>query len=232
MRTTGRMAMVAVLAIVAMIGLVAGGGCKLLSGDPGKFDEALYAPSNTVVTTTARTTNAAGVVLPAGSLVTVPQLGAKTATAESASAAAGLVGNLFGAGGLIGTAVAGLFGWYQRARNAGLVAKYTGATEAVAAANQVSVALSQNIETILELMEGSPQLKPVVPLVKNYLMKHQTEAGVVKDVSRLIAEFVNTGEAKGAAMELAAAINQLGQPAAGPNGARPNGAIPMPGITD
>ncbi len=121
---------------------------------------------------------------------------------QAATAVGGAVAEPFGWGGLVSTVIGGLLAGYLGLRNRALRGDAT-------AASQVAGALTQNIETLLEVLSRTPQGQAVLPAVKQYLMKNQTSVGVVEQVSAIMAEYLNKPEAKGAAEEIVKALQTL-----------------------
>lgn len=134
-------------------------------------------------------------------VVLVPQL-APSGTTSAIQGGAGLIGNLFGVGGLVTTALGGLLAGYLKLRNNALAGQADTQT-------QVSAALTQNIQTMLEVLQGTPQGQALLPKVKQYLKDHQTDVGVLEDVGNIIETYVNNDAAKGAANSILGAVNTL-----------------------
>lgn len=149
------------------------------------------------------------IVTPAGSTVMVPQFTGRTAAGDAAISGAGAMGGMFGYGGIVVAVLSGLTNWWQKSRNQSLAAKYTGASQGQAIANQASAALVQNVETLLEVLKTSPQGQAILPTVKNYLTSHQLDAGVIDVVATLVDEHVDNEAARDAAAEIVKAVNVL-----------------------
>lgn len=148
-------------------------------------------------------------VIPAGSTVMVPQLVAPSATGQAAIATGSGIAGLWGLGPLAGMLLSGGFNWWQKARNAALAAKYTGASQGALVANQTSAVLVQNVETLLEVLNGTPQGQAALPAVKSYLMNHQLEAGVIDQVAAFVNQHVDNEAARDAAAEVLKAVSTL-----------------------
>ncbi len=123
-------------------------------------------------------------------------------TAKAAETIGGMVGAPFGVGGLITTGLAGAFGLYSSLRNKALAGTAT-------LANQASGALAQNIETLMEVLKTTPQGQALQPLIQNYLVKHQTEAGVIQTVATIVDNTVDNAAAKQSADAILAAMKQI-----------------------
>jgi hypothetical protein len=102
------------------------------------------------------------------------------------------IGSLFGFGGLVSTLLAGLLATYLKLRNNNLSGEADVATQA-------SVVLVQNIETLVEILKTTPQGQAALPSIKNYLMTHQSQVGVIEYVANVVKETVDTPAAKQAA---------------------------------
>lgn len=155
-------------------------------------------------TVTVYATNRVSVtnVTAAGSTVLVPQLTGTTTTGSTIQSTATGIAGLFGYGGIAGIVLSGLGNWWQRARNKALASSYTGATTAQAIASQAGGALTQNVETLLEFLKGTPQGQAAMPAIMGYLRNHQLEAGVADTVDSFIAANVDNPAAKEAAAAL------------------------------
>lgn len=146
-------------------------------------------------------------VVEAGTTVLVPQLTGNTAKGDAIQSTARGIAGLFGYGGLVTIALSGLGHWYQAARNKALAASYTGASTGQVAVSQAAGALTQNVETILEVLNGTPEGQKMLPAVYGYLRNHQLEVGVAKTVDELIATNVDNPAAKEAAAAILKVLN-------------------------
>ncbi len=138
-------------------------------------------------------------VVPAGSTVLVPQLAGPSAGAQAVVGIGEVAASPYGFGGLVAIILSGGLHWWQLSRNNALAAKYTGAT---ATANSLQVAagtLTQGVETMLEVMQGTPQGAALVPQIKAFLAKHQAEAGAFTQIAQLVEDNVDNPAAKEAA---------------------------------
>jgi hypothetical protein len=134
-------------------------------------------------------------------IVPIQQLGPGSGS-NTVTAVAGGVAGMFGWGGMVTTVLGGLFAGYLKLRNNALAGRAT-------ILNQTAGALTQNIETLLNVLQSTPQGAAVMPQIKNYLMAHQTEAGVIQSVAGIIEHFVNEPAAQQSAAEIVQAINTL-----------------------
>jgi len=150
------------------------------------------------------------VVTPAGSTVLVPQEAGMKPAGQAVVAGGSAVAGMFGWGALAGAVLLGFGNWWQAGRNKALAASYTGATSASNAANQTAGVLTQDIETLLEVLNTSPQGQAILPQVKSYLVQHQAEAGVFATVATLVENNVDNAAAKEAAAAILKAAAGLG----------------------
>lgn len=107
----------------------------------------------------------------------------------------GLVGNLFGVGGLVSTGLAGLlsiWGWVRSSKNYA-----TGAN------------LAQSIETIRSFVQQLPNGAVYDKALTDWLQNHQVQTGEINQVLTLLANEVNNDSAKMAAQQIMAAIAAL-----------------------
>lgn len=148
-------------------------------------------------------------IVPAGSTVLVPQLVAPSATNQALQSGASGIASMFGFGGIAAALLSGIGNWYQKARNQALAAKYTGASQGQAIASQASAALVQNVETLLEVLNKTPQGQAVLPNIKTFLRTHQLETGTAAIIGQFIDEHVDNEAARNAADELMKGINTL-----------------------
>lgn len=147
-------------------------------------------------------------VTPAGATILVPQLAGRSGTGEAIVQGTGAVAGLWGFGALAIAVASGIGNAYQRLRNRQMAAAAVGMTQAAATANTVSGVLTQNIETLLEILKTT-QGQQMAPLVKNYLMAHQTEEGVVQTVAQLVANSVDNQAAKESATAILRGLQTL-----------------------
>ncbi len=109
----------------------------------------------------------------------------------------GAVGNLFGVGGIVSTAIGALFSlWgYTRSRKSLLTA-----------AN-----MAQSIETIREFVKSLPNGQTYDNELVNWLTQHQAEGGVLNNVLELLKSQVSNVDAKDAAQHIQSILAALGQ---------------------
>jgi hypothetical protein len=142
------------------------------------------------------------VVTTVTNFIAVPQLTGPSAITNTATTVASGVAGMFGWGGVVSTVLGGLLAGYMKLRNRALAGQAT-------ILNQTAGALTQNIETLLNVLQSTPQGAAVMPQIKNYLMAHQTETGVIQSVAAIIEQFVNEPAAKQSAAEIVQAINTI-----------------------
>jgi len=120
-------------------------------------------------------------------------------------AAVGAGAGLFGYGGLATTLLGGLLAGYLKLRNNALAGQADTMT-------QVSGALTQNIETLLNVLQSTPQGAAAMPAIKAYLTAHQADANVFQEVATIIENFVDEPAAKQSADEIIKALGTLSAP--------------------
>jgi hypothetical protein len=123
-----------------------------------------------------------------------------TGAAAIQATGSGIAG-IFGYGGLTSAAIAGLFAAYLGFRNRALKGDAT-------TASQVSGVLAQNIETLQTVLATTPQGQQLAPLITNYLVQHQSEAGVVTQVAELVKN-VSSPDATASAAAILNLLKQL-----------------------
>ena len=119
-----------------------------------------------------------------------------------ATGVAGSIGGMFGVGGLVTTVLGGLCSAYLGFRNR----QMSGDNSAI---TQTAGVLTQNIETLMEVLNKTPQGQAIMPMLKNYLVQHQSEAGVVQQVGALVEQFVQNPAAKASADEILNAVKTI-----------------------
>lgn len=186
----------------------------------------VFVPQVVTQTNTVTVTNAVGVVVPQyvtvtntiqvaeqqvtqqtnaiapGSTVLVPQLTGRTGTGDAIVSAGGAGAGVFGYGAIAVAVLSGIGHWWQNARNNALVASYTGATATANTMQQVSTGLTQEVETLLEVLNTSPQGQALVPTIKQFLMNHQVETGTITTIAKLVEDNVDNEAARDAAAEI------------------------------
>jgi len=209
---------------IMLIGLLFA-GCKLMGQNPSapsKFEESLFtvqtnhAPKIVLQTNVIEVTkevvlfktNEVGQIVNYTNIYTVPKFDLITVTQqvetytlaprESSREAATMIGgvvNTFAPG--IGTVVSGvllgLLGGWAKVRSV----KRTGGV------------LAQNIEAIREFVKTLPDGEKYDGVIVQYLEKHQHEAGAADSVLKLLENYVDNTQAKGAATELKNALASL-----------------------
>ena len=157
---------------------------------PNKTEQAIFNIETNLVA--VATTNSAGDV----STVIVPKytLTPSPSTAGNVGAIRD-VGNLItpGAGTLVGGILAGILGAWARMRSA----------------KNAAPVLAQNIETLLEFVSTLPDGAKYRAALTDYMKAHQTEAGTADAILRIVNTYVSNPEAKGAVVELQAALGAL-----------------------
>ncbi|MGV1047674.1 MAG: hypothetical protein ACOYD4_03995 [Solirubrobacterales bacterium] len=116
-------------------------------------------------------------------------------TAATVTATGGMIGNFFGAGGLVTTIIGGLFAsWASwRSRKNG----------------QTAVALAQIIETGREVLKSVPNGAAIDSEYVNFMTTHQAEAGVLQNVMNILAKVTDNSSAQQAAREISATIEAV-----------------------
>lgn len=164
--------------------------------------------TNTVQVAEQQLTRATNAIAP-GSTVLVPQLAELKPSAQAGSGFISGIAGMFGYGGIASLALSGLAHGYQGYRNRRLAAAATGATAEAEALQQVAGGLTQNVETVMAVLQGSPQGQALLPLIKNYLMSHQRQLGTINQVGDLVKEYVDVPEAQQSAAVILGALRTL-----------------------
>lgn len=110
----------------------------------------------------------------------------------------GLIGNLFGAGGLVTTAIGAAFSLWGFMRS-----KKTYAT---------ATDLAQIIETVRSFVRQLPNGANYDSALVNFMVQHQAEAGTINQVATIVANEVNTSDAQVAAEHIRQGLASLGVP--------------------
>ncbi len=110
----------------------------------------------------------------------------------------GLIGNLFGAGGLVTTAIGAAFSLWGFMRS-----KKTYAT---------ATDLAQIIETCRSFVRQLPNGASYDTALVNFMVQHQAEAGTINQVAQIVAGEVNTSDAQVAAEHIRQSLAALGVP--------------------
>lgn len=106
------------------------------------------------------------------------------------------IGNLFGVGGLVSTGLAGLLGIWAKLRSS---KNYD------TAANTAQI-----VETLRQFIKGLPNGAAYDTALTQFMMQHQSEAGVLAQVTQILAAEVSNPDAKVAAAEIVATLRSLG----------------------
>lgn len=160
------------------------------------------------VTNVVRETNAAGavasheVVTQETKRVAVTQLTPGTGSNTIVSVLTGLAG-LFGWGGVVGVGSTGAITTYLNRRNKAL------AGAKISTLEDVSGVLAQNIETLRQVIATTPQGQQLGVAVKQYLMEHQNNAGLIQQVTDIVGTSVNQTAAAESAKEIQALLAQF-----------------------
>lgn len=120
-----------------------------------------------------------------------PGAGAQTATGVVTG-----IGNIFGVGGMAGTALGGLlsiWGWLRSTKNY------------ATAANTAQV-----VETLRQFIQSLPNGSAYDTALTNFMTQHQSEAGVLANVTQILANDVSNPDAKFAAQSVIASLQALG----------------------
>ena len=104
------------------------------------------------------------------------------------------IGNLFGVGGLVGTAIGGIFGIWARMRSARSLATAT--------------SLAQNIEVMRQFIKQLPNGAQYDTAITSWIQNHQAQAGVLDQVLEILQKDVSNPDARFAAEQLHAALHQ------------------------
>lgn len=108
----------------------------------------------------------------------------------------GAIGNLFGAGGLVTTAIGALFSIW------GLVRSRKN--------SQTAIGLAQTIETMRSFVQQLPNGATYDTALVQWMQQHQAETGTINQVLTLLANEVSNPDAQVAAEHIRAAISALG----------------------
>lgn len=98
------------------------------------------------------------------------------------------IGNFFGVGGVVGTILAALFGLWAKMRSS--------------SALKMAGVLAEIIEAGRKVMSTTPQGQAAEAQWVRWMSKHQTEAGVILEVAKLLKQVVNKETAQMVADEL------------------------------
>ena len=123
--------------------------------------------------------------------------------AQAVAGVAGTLSNLGmpGAGSLVTMGLLGIAAAWAGYRNR----QYAGQN---AALQQASGVMAQNIATFMEVLQQTSQGKQLAPVLRNYLMQHQAEAGVMEQIVALAGQ-VDPLKAQGMAQAFLAGAAEL-----------------------
>lgn len=107
---------------------------------------------------------------------------------------AGAVGGMFGVGGVASTLIMGIFGAWASWRSK----QY----------KEAAVSLTQIIETGSELFKATPQGEKADAMWKNWMMKHQTEAGTIQTIWKILQTATDNQAAQKAATDIEKIITE------------------------
>lgn len=184
------------LAIASLVAIVS--GCSLVGRNPSppsKFEQGVFTVQTNYVPVVVPVTNSTGQV----ALTTnqMPQYTyAQGPGAQVAKDTVGAIGNLFGVGGLASTALGGLlsiWGWLRSSKN-----------------YQTAANTAQVVETLRQFIKGLPNGQAYDTALVQFMTQHQSEAGVLAQVTQILANEVNNPDAKVAAEQVIATLRQLG----------------------
>lgn len=117
------------------------------------------------------------------------------APAQEVQGVGAAIGNLFGLGGVVSTALAGLFSLYG----------YVRSTKNHAAATN----LAQTVETMREFVKSLPNGAQYDQVLVNWMQTHQAEQNVIQDVVRIVSREVSNPDAQAASQQILALLNSL-----------------------
>lgn len=116
-------------------------------------------------------------------------------SAKATATTGGAITNTFapGFGGIVTAGLGGLFGLWGTLRSR--------------KSNQAAAAFAQIIETGEQVLLTVPNGAAIAAQWKAWMIKHQAETNTIGEASKLVANIVNTGDAKLAADEITALLN-------------------------
>jgi len=124
-------------------------------------------------------------------------------TAQDVQQVGGLVGSLFGVGGLVSTGLALLFGAWARSRSSRLY--------------DTSTSLAQTIETMRQFIQQLPNGTQYDTALVTWMQQHQAQTGVLAQVLQILKDDVDNPAAKLAAEQMMVALQRMSQPTAPPS---------------
>jgi hypothetical protein len=167
-----------------------------------------YEDRVTVHTNVVSETNAAGVVTSHGVVtqetnrVAVTQLAPGAGSNTITGIITGIAG-LFGWGGVAGLGSGALVQEYLKRRNRAL------AGAQIDTLQDVRDTLVQNVEVLRNVIASTPQGNQLSVAVKNYLMQHQVESGVIQHVAEIVDQAVDADDAQQKANEIQALLKDF-----------------------
>lgn len=191
------------LLISSLLLLIA--GCSVVGRNPSpptKLEQGIFTVTTNYVTemqTNVATQVTAGVTNWVTNVVSqiIPQYSyAKGSGGQAAQDTVTAIGNLFGVGGVAGTAVSGLlalWGYLRSSKN------YT------TAANTAQV-----VETLRQFIKALPNGQAYDAALTQFMTQHQSEAGVIANVIQILGKEVSNPDAQVAAREVINSLRQLG----------------------
>lgn len=108
----------------------------------------------------------------------------------------GTVGNLFGVGGLVTTAIGGLFSLWGLVRSK--------------KSSETAIGLAQTIETMRSFVQQLPNGATYDGALVQWMQQHQAETGTINQVMQILANEVSNPDAQIAAEHIRSAITALG----------------------
>lgn len=133
---------------------------------------------------------------------------APNANATALTATGGAIATPFGFGGIVTAVLGGIFGLWGHARSR--------------SATNTSETLVQVIETARNIIRSSPNGDQLSSKFDQWMMNHQTDAGVIQNVAKLVDLAVDPDAAKGVAQQL---VGLATAPLGGAAAAAPIGTV-------
>lgn len=184
--------------LLAFTGLLALIGCSVVGRNPTpptKLESGIFNVQTNLVPVVEYRTNEVGVTLTNYSYLTNYAY-AQGSGAQAIKDTGGAIGNLFGVGGLVSTALGGLlsiWGYLRSSKNY------------ATAANTAQV-----VETLRQFIKTLPNGTAYDTALTQFMTQHQSEAGVVGNVLQILQNEVSNPDAKEAAAQVITTLRQLG----------------------